>query len=206
MHLGTVPLTLAAGIVLIVLSPDHDEGRVPVFTASALLLFGVSAIYHTGTWSPRLWAFWRRWDHANIFLLIAGFYTAFSLLLLHFTSARCCSRRCGPGDPRRRLPDLLDRRPLALRADLRRARLGGDLLHPGFADGAIRLGVGIGIATFVMILVGGGSTPSAAWSTASNDPTRGRAGSNFHEVFHTFTILAFTAHFVGVSMATFALR
>ena len=28
----------------------------------------------------------------------------------------------------------------------------------------------------------------------------------FHEVFHSFTILAFAAHYVGVSMATYALR
>ena len=28
----------------------------------------------------------------------------------------------------------------------------------------------------------------------------------FHEVFHTFTILAFVAHYVGISMATYALR
>ncbi|MET0844045.1 MAG: hemolysin III family protein [Mycetocola sp.] len=28
----------------------------------------------------------------------------------------------------------------------------------------------------------------------------------FHEVFHTFTILAFLTHYVGISMATYALR
>ncbi len=28
----------------------------------------------------------------------------------------------------------------------------------------------------------------------------------FHEVFHTFTILAFVTHYVGVSLATYSLR
>ena len=28
----------------------------------------------------------------------------------------------------------------------------------------------------------------------------------FHEVFHSFTILAFIAHYVGVSLATYSLR
>ena len=28
----------------------------------------------------------------------------------------------------------------------------------------------------------------------------------FHEVFHTFTILAFITHYVGVSLATYSLR
>src|SRR6476620_3899696 len=86
LHLATAPLTLAGGIVLIVLSPDETT-RIgsAVFTATAVILFTVSAIYHRGTWSPRVWAFLRRFDHANIFLLIAGSYTPFSLLLLEGT-------------------------------------------------------------------------------------------------------------------------
>ena len=82
-HAGTAPLTLAAGIVLVALSPTVAT-RVgsAVFATSALLLFTVSAIYHRGTWSPRTWRFLRRFDHANIFLLIAGSYTPFTLLLL----------------------------------------------------------------------------------------------------------------------------
>ena len=28
----------------------------------------------------------------------------------------------------------------------------------------------------------------------------------FHEIFHTFTILAFVSHYVGISLATYALR
>src|ERR1700742_2727281 len=83
LHLGTAPLTLAAGIAL---SPTTAT-RVgsALFTGSALVLFTVSAIYHTGTWSPRVWAFLRRFDHSNIFLLIAGSYTPFILMLLQGT-------------------------------------------------------------------------------------------------------------------------
>src|SRR5262245_63087442 len=81
LHLATAPLTLAAGIVLIALSPTAAT-RVgsAMFAATALVLFTVSAIYHRGTWSPRMWNFLRRFDHSNIFLLIAGSYTPFALL------------------------------------------------------------------------------------------------------------------------------
>src|SRR4051794_34690386 len=84
MHAASAPLTLAAGIVLVVLSPTTTT-RIgsAVFAASALVLFTVSGVYHRGTWSPRTWRFLRRFDHANIFLLIAGSYTRFTLLLLH---------------------------------------------------------------------------------------------------------------------------
>ena len=53
LHLATAPLALAAGIVLVVLSPDATT-RVgsAVFAATALVLFTVSAVYHRGTWSP----------------------------------------------------------------------------------------------------------------------------------------------------------
>ena len=83
LHAGSVPLILAAGIVLICLSPTATT-RIgsALFVFTALLLFGVSAIYHRGTWSPKVWRFLNRFDHANIFLLIAGSYTPFSLILL----------------------------------------------------------------------------------------------------------------------------
>ena len=78
-----LPLALAAGIVLIVLSPTLTT-RVgsAVFAFTALLLFTVSALYHRGTLVARTWAFLRRFDHSNIFLLIAGSYTPFTLILL----------------------------------------------------------------------------------------------------------------------------
>src|SRR6476660_6589572 len=84
LHLGTTPVALAAGIVLVALSPTVTT-RIgsAVFAGTALLLFTVSAVYHRGTWSPRVWAVLRRLDHANIFLLIAGSYTPFTLILLH---------------------------------------------------------------------------------------------------------------------------
>ena len=83
LHAASAPLTLAAGVVLVVLSPTAST-RIgsAVFATSALVLFTVSGIYHRGTWSPRVGRFLRRFDHANIFLLIAGSYTPFMLVTL----------------------------------------------------------------------------------------------------------------------------
>jgi hemolysin III len=87
LHAATAPIALAAGIVLVALSPTAST-RVgsAAFALSALLVFTVSAIYHRGTWSPRTWAFLRRFDHANIFVLIAGTYTPYALLFLDGTA------------------------------------------------------------------------------------------------------------------------
>ncbi|GCD34273.1 DNA-binding protein [Streptomyces chrestomyceticus JCM 4735] len=53
-----------------------------MYTLSACLLFGTSALYHRGTWGRRGEAVLRRLDHANIFLIIAGTYTPLAVLLL----------------------------------------------------------------------------------------------------------------------------
>ncbi len=48
---------------------------VAVFGLSMLGLFTISAIYHMGHWRPVWRRFWHAFDHANIFLVIAGTYT-----------------------------------------------------------------------------------------------------------------------------------
>ena len=58
----------------------------------------------------------------------------------------------------------------------------------------------------VLVGTGGALYTLGGSSTASSGPTRGREWFGFHEVFHSFTILAFVTHYVGVSMATYALR
>jgi hemolysin III len=82
-HAGTCPLALAAGAVLVWLAPA-GEPRIAgaIYVAASVLLFGVSAAYHRGTWSPRAFRLLRRLDHSNIYLLVAGTYTPFAVLAL----------------------------------------------------------------------------------------------------------------------------
>ena len=84
LHAGMVPLALAAGIVLIVLAPTTPARiAAAVYSVSAWLLFATSAVYHRGKWSPRVAGVLKRLDHSNIFVIIAGTYTPFALLLPH---------------------------------------------------------------------------------------------------------------------------
>jgi hemolysin III len=209
LHLAAAPLTLAAGIVLIALSPNATT-RIgsAVFTASALVLFTVSAIYHTGTWSPRVWAFLRRFDHSNIFLLIAGSYTPFSLLLLHGTAQVALLTTVWTGA----VLGVLFRifwtdAPRWLYVPIYIA-LGWSAIFfiPAFFHGATGLGLGLGIAVFVMILTGGALYTCGGVVYGLKRPNPSPRWFGFHEVFHSFTILAFVSHYVGVSMATYALR
>jgi hemolysin III len=81
--------SVIAGTVLVLVAP---AGRATLATAIYALtvagLFGVSAVYHRVNWvsaTARRWM--RRLDHSMIFLLIAGTYTPFGLLVLHGTLA-----------------------------------------------------------------------------------------------------------------------
>jgi len=51
-----------------------------VYTASLVVLFSISALYHRPTWQPQQRKWMRRLDHAAIFFLIAGTYTPVCLL------------------------------------------------------------------------------------------------------------------------------
>lgn len=208
LHLATAPLTLAAGIVLIALSPDTlTRVGSAVFTASALILFTVSAIYHTGTWSPRVWAFLRRFDHSNIFVLIAGSYTPFSLIFLEGTQQTVLLTVVWSGA-------ILGVGFRVFWTDAPRwlytpiyIAMGWAAVFfiPGFLEGAREYG-GAGIAAFVMIVVGGALYTLGGVVYGFKRPNPWPRWFGFHEVFHTFTILAFVSHYVGVSLATYAIR
>ena len=71
---------------VLVLAADSTRARlaVAVYALSLMALFGVSALYHRIDWrsvAARRWM--RRLDHSMIFVLIAGTYTPFALLVLH---------------------------------------------------------------------------------------------------------------------------
>ncbi len=209
LHLATAPLTLAAGIVLIVLSPTTAT-RVgsTVFTISAMVLFSVSAIYHRGTWSPRTWAILRRFDHANIFVLIAGSYTPFALLFLRGTAqttlltvvwvaaiAGVVFRVFWTDAPRWLYTPMY----IAL-------GWAAVFFIPQFIDGAGRFQAGIAIAALVLVAAGGVLYTLGGVVYGLKRPNPWPQYFGFHEVFHTFTILAFVTHYVGVSLATYSLR
>src|SRR3954452_17419573 len=81
-------VSVVLGAVLVIVAPDGRArlaATIYAFAVSGLL--GTSALYHRITWSTRARAWMRRLDHSMIFVLIAGTYTPFALLVLHGTLA-----------------------------------------------------------------------------------------------------------------------
>ena len=209
LHLGTAPLALAAGVVLVALAPDgRPRLGAAVFAGSAFLLFTVSAIYHRWSLTHGFREVLKRWDHANIFVLIAGTYTPFALVLLHGSArAWLLSLVWGGAVLGMGFRVFWQGAPRWLYVPIYLA-LGWAALFfiPALFHGALALGMGIGIATFVLICVGGALYTLGGVVYGFKRPNPWPRVFGFHEVFHTFTILAFAAHYTGASLAIYALR
>lgn len=75
--------SLPAGVVVILMaSGAAATAAAAVYAASLSAVFGASASYHLGRWSPRARPWMKRLDHSMIFVLIAGSYTPISVLVL----------------------------------------------------------------------------------------------------------------------------
>jgi hemolysin III len=208
LHAGMIPLLTAAFAVLIMLSPTTIT-RIgsSVYAASALLLFGVSGLYHRFTWQPKLWAFWRRFDHANIYVFIAGTYTPVAFLYLH-------------GGPRWTLIGIAWGCALAgmiFKIGWPHAPRWVSMLYvvmgwlavffiPHFHEGAAQFPTWVNVSTFTLIAVGGVLYSLGAVVYATKRPNPSPTWFGFHEVFHAFTVAAFIAQYVAVSIATYSLR
>jgi hemolysin III len=80
-------VSVALGAALV---PTAPSGRATlaatVYAACVAVLFGSSALYHRVNWRSAVARRWmRRADHSAIFLLIAGSYTPFALLVINGT-------------------------------------------------------------------------------------------------------------------------
>lgn len=209
MHAGSVPLLTAAFAVLIVLSPTAAT-RVgsSIFAASAILLFTVSGIYHRGTWSPRTWAFLRRFDHANIFILIAGSYTPFAIMYLDGgTLAVLLSVVWTAAVAGMFFRVFWTDAPRWLYVPMY-IGLGWAAVFfiPQFIDGSRNFSDTVNVAVLVLVASGGVLYTLGGLVYAFKRPNPAPEWFGFHEIFHVFTVLAFACHYIGVSIATYSMR
>ena len=192
-HLVMSPLALVAGLTLVTITSEL-RGRVTltIFTLTAVSLFTCSAIYHRVPWSPAAKAVWRRIDHANIPLLIAGTYTPFSIYLLEKQQAVILLSLVWGG---------------ALLSGIFRVFW---LSAPKWLYVPIYLALGWaafiyfpdfyesgGPLVFTLIALGGVLYSAGAIIYAVKKPNFSINWFGFHELFHALTAAAFISHFIA---------
>jgi hemolysin III len=198
-HLVMSPISLVAGLILITLA-DELRGRITlgIFTLTAVLLFTCSALYHRVSWTPKNKAIWRRIDHSNISILIAGSYTPFAVYLLEPQQARTLLIVAWGGAL---LSSLLRifwiSAPRWLYVSSYIALGWAAVIYlPEFLQNG-------GVAIFVLILVGGALYSAGGVIYAIKKPNISINWFGFHEMFHAFTAAAFICHFVAGALTVF---
>jgi hemolysin III len=201
-HLVMSPLSLVAGLILITLA-NELRGRITlgIFTLTAVTLFTCSALYHRVAWNDRNKAIWRRIDHSNISILIAGTYTPFAVYLLQPSQTKTLLIVAWGGAI---LISLLRIFWLSAPRWLYVAgyiSLGWAAVFymPAFLNSG-------GIAIFVLILIGGVLYSAGGVIYALKKPNFSINWFGFHELFHALTGAAFICHFVAAILTVFSNR
>jgi hemolysin III len=181
-----VPLALTA-------EPGRARLSAIVFSSCLAACFGASALYHRPTWSPTVRSWLARLDHAGIYLLIAGTYTPFGLLVL---------------SPDWAIPVLAVvyvGAATAILLKLFRPQT------PKAVSAAIGLGLGwvavaastelakVGVAGLTLMIVGGLFYTAGAIIYALRRPDPLPAVLGYHELFHLCTLAAAACQYVAIA-------
>ena len=198
-HLIMSPVSLVAGLILVALA-DKLRGRIAlgIFTLAAVTLFTGSALYHRVGWKPKTKEVWRRIDHANITILIAGTYTPFAIFLLNKTQAIVLlSIVWGGAIATSLLRVFWLRAPRWLYVPIYLA-LGWAAVF--FMPDFWRNG---GVAVFLLILLGGICYSLGAVIYALKKPNFSTKWFGFHELFHALTAAAFVLQFIAAGIVVY---
>ena len=198
-HLIMSPVSLVAGLVLVALA-DKLRGRIAlgIFTLAAVILFTGSALYHRVGWKPKTKAVWRRIDHANITILIAGTYTPFAIFLLSKNQAIVLLSVVWIGAIATSLLRVFWlNAPRWLYVPLY-ILLGWAAVF--FLPQFWRNG---GVAVFLLIALGGVCYSLGGIIYGIKKPNFSKTWFGFHELFHALTAAAFTLQFIAAGIVVY---
>jgi hemolysin III len=189
-----VSLFLGAGLIIAADTPRATLA-VAIYAVSLSALFGTSALYHRVDWRrPNARRWMRRLDHTMIFLLIAGTYTPFALLVLDGAFAT------------------------AILVAVWAGALAGTIVEmiwieaPKWVTAIIYLSLGwvaivvfpelwqeLGVGGALLVAAGGLLYTLGAVVYATQRPDPNPAVFGYHEVFHLFVIAAAAVQFAAIA-------
>ncbi len=194
LHLLWFEGSLVAGTLLVSTAPRTDRAPAAVYAATVCALFGTSALYHRGTWGPRVHRLLQRLDHAMIFLLIAGSATPIFAVAVHgawsavllvgvwtLTSAALVTHMVWMHAPER--------------------LVGSAYIGLGLVGVAALPAVwtSVGVAACLLIAIGGVLYIVGAVLYHCRRPDPWPRSFGFHEVFHSFVCAGATVQYVVIA-------
>ncbi len=199
LHEAAFAVSLITGTALIILANGtRATVAASIYAASVALLFGTSAAYHRGSWSPRARGVMERLDHSMIFVLIAGSYTPFCLVVLtgsvRWVVFGIVWGGAIVGVVSR---NVFSRRPRWLSTGL---YLGLGWVAVVVMPALLREG---GPAVLTMLIAGGVAYSVGGVVYARKKPDPSPQWFGYHEIFHALTLLAFVFHYIAISIALY---
>jgi hemolysin III len=189
--LVALPLGVLLGLMA---DTARERTAVVTFAAAVVVMFGLSGLYHRGNWSTGLRRWLRTLDHTGIFVLIAGTYTAFGLLVLDGAwrwvvlgivwAGAACAVALNVAWPA--IPKWM--------SGVLAVALGwvGVLVLP-------QLVTEIGVGGLALVAAGGIAYTVGAVIFATGRPDPFPATFGYHEVFHVLVIAAVACHYAAVA-------
>jgi hemolysin III len=190
---------LGAGAVLIGLAPPRAAIAAALYAVSLATMLGTSALYHRPMWAPAPRRWLRRADHAAIFVLVAGTYTPFTLLLPSHRGAMLALAWGGAAaGTLQSLFWVQAPRPLVA------------MLYVALGWAVVifwpALHLALGNTGLFFLVLGGLLYSTGAIVYATRRPNPAPAVFGYHEIFHAFVVAAAVCHFGVVVGVVRALR
>lgn len=193
-------VSIPAGVVLVLLASGPAATAVAtIYAVSLTAVFGVSAAYHCGAWSERARRWMKRLDHSLIFVLIAGSYTPLSVLALD-----------GPWEP---VLLSVAWSGAAIGITLKMVKPDGLSILTAtlyMAMGWLALVAapqllrGLSVAELSLMVSGGLLYTIGAIVFASGRPDPKPEVFGFHEVWHSFIVIAAACHYAMILLILLA--
>jgi hemolysin III len=195
LHLAAFVAALPLGVLLgLYANTARERLAVTAFAVAVAVMFGLSSLYHRGDWSLTVRRWLRVLDHAGIFILIAGTYTAFGLLVLQGAWRWVVLGIVWGGAAFAVLVNVTWRSSPQWLTGVVAIALGwvGVLVTPQFAGE-------IGVGGMTLVVAGGLAYTAGAVIFAMRRPNPFPATFGYHEIFHVLVITAVACHYTALA-------
>jgi hemolysin III len=192
-ELGFYAALVVGAALVLTAEPGRSRVAALVFSSCIAACFGFSALYHRPTWTPNVRAWLARLDHAGIYLLIAGTYTPFGLIVMSAGWAVPVLSVVWGGALAATATKLLwARAPKWLSAAIALA-----LGWSGVA--ALTELLSVPTPGFLLLLAGGVFYTAGAIVYVRRSPNPLPHAFGYHEVFHLLTLAAACCQYVAIA-------
>jgi hemolysin III len=188
-------LSLVAGTLLVTTAPRGlATWTALVYAVSVSAMLGASSLLHRGSWTPEQARILTKLDHTCIYLLIAGTYTPISLIAMSGVIRVLVFTVVWLGAVVGIALEWIWYRPP-------RGWVTTNYIVVGWVAliALPQLWTSLGVAGFLLVLLGGVSYTVGAVIHAAQRPDPWPEVFGYHELFHVFVLVALVLHFAAIA-------